>query len=123
MENDVFADNNKLSRESSAYHHVMTTNYTANCTVSTDVIARAYNWPVLLAYLVVVGAIVGNLFVVLAVKQEYRLRNMFNYFLVSLAMSDLLSAILVMPVTITKTFIGESHEPSSSCQSPSPKPS
>ena len=71
-------------------------------------VTAGYNWPVLLAFVVVLGAIVGNAFVVLAVKQEPKLRNMFNYFLVSLALSDLLSAIFVMPVTITKAFIGKS---------------
>ena len=38
--------------------------------------------------------------VCVAVKKERKLRSMFNYFLVSLALSDMLSAILVMPVTI-----------------------
>jgi len=31
---------------------------------------------------------------------------MFNYFLVSLALSDMLSAILVMPLSIMRSFVG-----------------
>jgi len=33
---------------------------------------------------------------------------MFNYFLVSLALSDMLSAILVMPLSILRSLIGQS---------------
>ena len=43
-----------------------------------------------------------------AVKRERKLRSMFNYFLVSLALSDMLSAILVMPLSILRSLIGQS---------------
>ena len=69
---------------------------------------RELRWAVLPAYLLVVAAVVGNTLVCLAVRRERRLRNTFNFFLVSLAISDLLCATLIMPVTITKAFIGES---------------
>lgn len=68
----------------------------------------AYNWPVLFLFLIVIAAIVGNILVCLAVKQERKLQNMFNFFLVSLALSDLMSATLVMPLSIIKALIGES---------------
>ena len=42
-----------------------------------------------------------------AVKRERKLRSMFNYFLVSLAMSDMLSATLVMPLSIVRSLIGQ----------------
>jgi len=42
-----------------------------------------------------------------AVKRERKLRSMFNYFLVSLALSDMLSAILVMPLSIMRSLVGQ----------------
>ena len=81
-----------------------------NQTNSTDVdTQREYRWVVLPAYLLVVAAGLGNSLVCLAVRSERRLHSTFNFFLVSLAISDLLCATLVMPVTITKMFIGESQ--------------
>ena len=44
--------------------------------------------------------------VCLAVCYQRKLQNMFNYFLVSLALSDMLSAILVMPLSIIKMAVG-----------------
>ena len=66
----------------------------------------SYNWPVLCFFTIVFLTIVGNFLVCLAVKLEKKLRNMFNYFLVSLALSDMLSATLVMPLSIIKALIG-----------------
>ncbi|ESN95047.1 hypothetical protein HELRODRAFT_121581, partial [Helobdella robusta] len=53
--------------------------------------------------LIVVAAILGNGLVCLAVYCNSKLRNMFNYFLVSLAISDLMSALFIMPMSIFKT--------------------
>ena len=66
-----------------------------------------YNWPVLCFFFIVVMTIAGNILVCLAVKMERKLQNMFNYFLVSLALSDMLSAILIMPLSIIKALIGK----------------
>ena len=51
-------------------------------------------------------ALVDNVLVCLAVCYQRKLQNMFNYFLVSLALSDMLSAILVMPLSIIKMAVG-----------------
>lgn len=67
----------------------------------------AYNWAVLFLFLIVVAAIGGNILVCLAVRQERKLQSMFNFFLVSLALSDMLSATLVMPLSIVKSLIGK----------------
>lgn len=67
---------------------------------------RGNNWLALLLSAVVVLAVAGNSLVCLAVHRERRLRNRFNYFLVSLALSDVLSAVLVMPLSIARTFSG-----------------
>ncbi|ELU01723.1 hypothetical protein CAPTEDRAFT_43688, partial [Capitella teleta] len=67
----------------------------------------AYNWAVLFLFLIVVAAIGGNILVCLAVRQERKLQSMFNFFLVSLALSDMLSATLVMPLSIVKSLIAD----------------
>jgi len=64
------------------------------------------NWPVFLLFIIVIVAIGGNVLVCLAVAYKRKLQNMFNFFLVSLALSDMLSAILVMPLSIVKTALG-----------------
>nr|AKQ63060.1 orphan G-protein coupled receptor 55 [Platynereis dumerilii] len=75
----------------------------------------SYNWPVLCFFTIVVLAMAGNVLVCLAVKFERKLQNMFNYFLVSLALSDMLSATLVMPLSIIKAFIDELPVPKLMC--------
>ena len=67
------------------------------------------NWPVFLLFLIVITAIGGNVLVCLAVAYKRKLQNMFNYFLVSLALSDMLSAIVVMPLSIIKMAVGTSN--------------
>ena len=67
------------------------------------------NWLAMLLFVIVIAAIGGNVLVCLAVCCKRKLQNMFNYFLVSLALSDMLSATLVMPLSIIKASIGESQ--------------
>lgn len=67
---------------------------------------KTKNWFALLLFIIVIFAIWGNVFVCLAVWHEAKLKNMFNYFLVSLATSDMLCAILIMPVGIIKEVQG-----------------
>lgn len=64
------------------------------------------NWAALLLFAIVIATIGGNVLVCLAVAYMRKLQNMFNYFLVSLALSDMLSAILVMPLSIMRAAIG-----------------
>lgn len=73
------------------------------------------NWPVFLLFVIVIMTIGGNVLVCLAVAYKRKLQNMFNYFLVSLALSDMLSAILVMPLSIIKTAVGKSLQVDLSC--------
>jgi len=68
---------------------------------------RSPNWPVLFLFGVVVLTIAGNVLVCVAVCRNRKLQNMFNFFLVSLALSDTLSAILVMPLSIIRAFMGQ----------------
>lgn len=58
------------------------------------------NWWALVAIALVVCTAAGNVLVCLAIYLERRLQNVTNYFLMSLAITDLLVAILVMPLGI-----------------------
>ncbi|XP_025206370.1 5-hydroxytryptamine receptor 2B-like [Melanaphis sacchari] len=59
-----------------------------------------YWWWALLAVFLVLATAAGNILVCLAIAWERRLQNVTNYFLMSLAVTDLMVAVLVMPVGI-----------------------
>lgn len=65
------------------------------------------NWWALLALLLVLATAAGNILVCLAICWERRLQNVTNYFLMSLAVTDLMVAVLVMPLGILTLVRGE----------------
>ncbi|KAG7304187.1 hypothetical protein JYU34_011122 [Plutella xylostella] len=66
-----------------------------------EVVYESLNiWWALLASMLVLFTACGNVLVCLAIYWERRLQNVTNYFLMSLAITDLLVAILVMPLGI-----------------------
>eukprot|EP00062_Callorhinchus_milii_P000938 gi/632936185/ref/XP_007892806.1/ PREDICTED: LOW QUALITY PROTEIN: 5-hydroxytryptamine receptor 2C [Callorhinchus milii] len=58
------------------------------------------NWPALLIVIIIVLTIGGNILVIMAVSLEKKLQNATNYFLMSLAVADMLVGILVMPISL-----------------------
>lgn len=62
--------------------------------------AMRLNWPALLILFVVALTVMGNILVILAVSLEKKLQNATNYFLMSLAVADMLLGVLVMPVSM-----------------------
>ncbi|XP_044013168.1 5-hydroxytryptamine receptor 2A-like isoform X2 [Aphidius gifuensis] len=58
------------------------------------------NWWAMLAVVLVIGTAAGNVLVCLAISWERKLQNVTNYFLMSLAITDLMVAILVMPLGV-----------------------
>ncbi|XP_062868818.1 5-hydroxytryptamine receptor 2B [Trichomycterus rosablanca] len=58
------------------------------------------HWVSLLILVVILPTIGGNILVILAVSLERRLQNATNYFLMSLAVADLLVGLLVMPIAL-----------------------
>ena len=66
-----------------------------------------FNWGILLLAPLVVFGIGGNTLVILAVSLEKRLQNVTNYFLLSLAVTDCLVSLIVMPLSIINEFTGE----------------
>lgn len=65
------------------------------------------NYWALLALILVFGTAGGNILVCLAIAWEKRLQNVTNYFLASLALTDLMVAVLVMPLGIVTLFRGK----------------
>ncbi|XP_023687491.2 5-hydroxytryptamine receptor 2A isoform X1 [Paramormyrops kingsleyae] len=70
--------------------------------------ADAKNWPALLIVVAVALTVTGNILVIMAVSLEKRLQNATNYFLMSLAVADMLLGLLVMPVAMVTILYGYS---------------
>jgi hypothetical protein len=65
------------------------------------------NYWALLALVLAIGTTCGNILICLAIFLEKQLQNVTNYFLASLAITDLMVATLVMPLGIVTLFKGE----------------
>uniref|UniRef100_Q8UUG8-2 Isoform 2 of 5-hydroxytryptamine receptor 2B n=1 Tax=Dichotomyctere fluviatilis TaxID=2593188 RepID=Q8UUG8-2 len=64
------------------------------------------NWAALLIVMVIIPTIGGNILVILAVWLEKKLQNATNFFLMSLAVADLLVGLLVMPIALITILYG-----------------
>ncbi|XP_077297696.1 5-hydroxytryptamine receptor 2A isoform X2 [Arctopsyche grandis] len=65
-----------------------------------------YDWSFLFVMVFIVAGGVGNILVCLAVCLDRRLQNVTNYFLLSLAIADLLVSLFVMPLGAIPGFLG-----------------
>lgn len=72
-----------------------------------DDVGGLNNWWAMLALVLVLGTAAGNILVCMAIAWERRLQNVTNYFLMSLAITDLMVAILVMPLGILTLVRGK----------------
>lgn len=64
-------------------------------------------WASLLILLVIIPTIGGNILVIIAVSLERKLQNATNYFLMSLAVADLLVGLLVMPMALMSVLFSK----------------
>ena len=76
-----------------------------NVTIPTE-----YNFEVLVYLPIMLFGITGNILVCMAVSMEKRLQSVTNYFLLSLAVTDLLVSVIVMPFSMIHQFFGEYAE-------------
>ncbi|XP_018595355.1 5-hydroxytryptamine receptor 2A [Scleropages formosus] len=78
--------------------------------------ADGKNWAALLIAAVIALTVTGNILVIMAVSLEKKLQNATNYFLMSLAVADMLLGLLVMPVSMVTILYGYSWPlPSTLC--------
>ncbi|CAG5036450.1 unnamed protein product [Parnassius apollo] len=69
-------------------------------------VTAGYEWSFLFVILFIIAGGVGNILVCLAVCLDKRLQNVTNYFLLSLAIADLLVSLFVMPMGAIPGFLG-----------------
>lgn len=67
---------------------------------------KPYNWKYLFVVVFIASGGVGNILVCLAICLDRQLQNVTNYFLLSLAIADLLVCLLVMPLGAIPGFYG-----------------
>ncbi|XP_076869307.1 dopamine receptor D2 like isoform X2 [Brachyhypopomus gauderio] len=79
----------------------------SNCSVSQSPSSPPYNFYAVLLVLVIFCVVFGNVLVCVAVSKEKALQTTTNYLIVSLAVSDLLLATLVMPWGVYLEVVGE----------------
>lgn len=70
------------------------------CDATVDDKSNANSWWALILVIVPCLTLFGNVLVILAVVKERALQTVTNYFIVSLAVADLLVAVLVMPFAV-----------------------
>uniref|UniRef100_A0A8C1YCX5 Dopamine receptor D2 like n=1 Tax=Cyprinus carpio TaxID=7962 RepID=A0A8C1YCX5_CYPCA len=78
-----------------------------NCSVSPSPSSPPYNFYAVLLVLLIFCVVFGNVLVCVAVSREKALQTTTNYLIVSLAVSDLLLATLVMPWAVYLEVVGE----------------
>ncbi|XP_075899380.1 dopamine receptor D2 like [Nelusetta ayraudi] len=81
----------------------------SNCTDSSSDSSPPYNFYAVLLVLLIFCVVFGNVLVCVAVSRERALQTTTNYLIVSLAVSDLLLATLVMPWGVYLEVVGEWH--------------
>uniref|UniRef100_A0A3Q2U6X3 Dopamine receptor D2 like n=1 Tax=Fundulus heteroclitus TaxID=8078 RepID=A0A3Q2U6X3_FUNHE len=81
----------------------------SNCTSSPPSSSPPYNFYAVLLVLLIFCVVFGNVLVCVAVSRERALQTTTNYLIVSLAVSDLLLATLVMPWGVYMEVVGEWH--------------
>lgn len=66
-----------------------------------------YEWTYIFVIVFIIAGGLGNILVCLAVALDKNLQNVTNYFLLSLAVADLLVSLFVMPLGAIPAFLGK----------------
>lgn len=89
--------------------NVLADNYTVNASdyvIVEDEPRSHYEWSYLFVFVFIFAGGLGNILVCLAVALDKKLQNVTNYFLLSLAVADLLVSLFVMPLGAVPAFLG-----------------
>ena len=95
------------STRSLVNHHLNPDVQTTEEDAAAEGLACCHSWTSLLLLVFVAAGVTGNTLVCCAVAVERKLRNVTSYFLVSLAVADLLVSLVVMPSCIAHDVIGK----------------
>lgn len=97
--------------ECSSVENVTSDDLAVSCThrsrTGSVIKGRQLDWSFLFVAVFIVAGGLGNILVCLAVGLDRRLHNVTNYFLLSLAVADLLVSLFVMPLGAIPGFLGE----------------
>jgi hypothetical protein len=74
-----------------------------------DLLADTYSWLSISLVVFVFFGFFGNLMVCLAIKLDPKLQNTTNFYLLSLAITDLLVSVIVIPLAIVKLVFSKCH--------------
>ena len=85
---------------------IVSIKFEPNSTLNND-FANIYSWPILFLSFFVLLGFIGNLLVCLAIRIYPKLQTVTNYYLFSLAATDLLVSIIVMPLAIVKNLFSK----------------
>lgn len=99
----------------SSFDHVISSNWSGSRTESVPEEMKQTGedqgnkprWAALLILMVIIPTIGGNILVILAVSLEKKLQYATNYFLMSLAVADLLVGLFVMPIALLTIMFGK----------------
>lgn len=99
---DQYYNHLNFSGEETDFRQVQNCSYNdTNCTFhGSEAYGGGYNYWALVLVLFPIFTLFGNVLVILSVYRERTLQTVTNYFIVSLALADLLVAVVVMPFAV-----------------------
>lgn len=100
MSNLTFLDNSSVAFDWDLLPVIDRFNLSANSSNSTSASSSEKNYWALVLVVFPFLTLFGNVLVILSVYRERSLQSATNYFIVSLALADLLVAVLVMPFAV-----------------------
>jgi hypothetical protein len=81
--------------------------YDNNNNNKNETLINYLNWPVVLLFIFPIFGTIGNYLVCYAIIRDQSLQSKTNFYLFSLAISDLAVSLMVVPLAILKDFLGK----------------
>lgn len=113
-----FSSNSSFFGFNASYINPFVWGETLKCTIQNSLFSdpevdldsfSQYEWSFVFVLVFILAGGLGNILVCLAVCLDTRLQNVTNYFLLSLAIADLLVSLFVMPLGAIPGFLGKFH--------------
>ncbi len=105
-ESSLFEITNRLFDFNGSGENFILDNVTENNSFG-DENSPHYEWTYMFVIVFIIAGGLGNILVCLAVALDKKLQNVTNYFLLSLAVADLLVSLFVMPLGAVPAFLGK----------------